>query len=392
MYALVNKKFFAEEVKAAIASIGTDQWTMGPAVKRFEAEFAQAVGSKFAVMVNSGSSANLLAYTAYFFRKEKPLCRGDEVLVPAIAWATTWAPLWQLGLKARVVDVNVNTLNVDVEAYRKAITPQTKMLVAVSILGNPCDLQSIKDLCAEKNLHFIEDNCESIAATVNGKQAGTFGEVGTFSFFYSHHISTIEGGMVVTDSEEMYHLCLALRAHGWTRDLPEHSSLLPKKTSNFPGYNFLLPGYNLRPIELSAAMGLVQLAKLPTMLKERRKNAERFKSMMKQHPQILIQDERHGQSSWFCFTMLLPKGFNKQRDRLYEVLLEDGIESRMITGGSFLKHPMAEYFDLSSDGGTPVADYAHDCGVFVGNHDVALSSEIEKLDRSLKRFEKDQGL
>ncbi len=389
MYPLVPKKFSKDEIDVAVESLNTDQWTLGPSVRSFEKEFAIAVGSKFAVMVNSGSSANLVAITSFFFKKTNPLTRGDEVLVPALAWATTWAPLWQLGLKARVVDIDLNTLNVETDAFRRAITPKTRMLIGVSILGNPADLQGTKDLCKEKNIHFMEDNCESIAATVGGKQAGTFGEVGTFSFFYSHHISTIEGGMIVTDNEEMYHLCLALRAHGWTRDLPSHSSILPKSESNFPAYNFLYPGYNVRPIEMTAAIGRVQLKKLGEMVKVRRANAKKFRAMMSKHPKFIIQQEKHGEGSWFAFTLVLPKGHRKERDRLYEVLRDGGIESRMVTGGSFLRHPMAEFYDLSSSGGTEVADRVHDCGVFVGNHDFNLEPQLEKLDKCLSLFEKE---
>lgn len=388
MYPLVPKKFTKDEIDVAVQSLNTDQWTLGPSVRQFESEFARTVGSKYAVMVNSGSSANLVAITSYFFRKQNPLKRGDEVLVPALAWATTWAPLWQLGLKPRVVDIDLHTLNVETEAFRRAITPKTKMLIAVSILGNPADLKGARELCREKNLHFMEDNCESIAATVDGRQAGTFGELGTFSFFYSHHISTIEGGMIVTDNEEMYHLCLALRAHGWTRDLPAGSPLLPRTKSAFPAYNFLFPGYNVRPIEMSAAIGSVQLKKLPAMVKERRSNYKKFQAMMKNHPKFTTQREKYGEGSWFAFTLILPAGHGEQRDLLYEALKEAGIESRMITGGSFMKHPMAEFFELSSDGGTEVADLVHDCGVFVGNHDFNLDPQLAQLDKCLTQFEK----
>lgn len=393
MYPLVPKKFSQDELDAATASLSTDQWTLGPTVKAFEEEFARAVGSKYAVMVNSGSSANLVAMTAQFFRHDNPLRRGDEVLVPALAWATTWAPLWQLGLKARVVDIDPDTLNVEPDAFRRAITPKTKMLVSVSILGNPCDLKGTQTLCRERKIHFMEDNCESIAATVGGQQAGTFGDVGTFSFFYSHHISTIEGGMVVTDSEELHHLCLALRAHGWTRDLPTNSKLLPKSSSKFPGYNFLYPGYNVRPIEMTAAIGRVQLKKLNAMVIERQKNAELFKRVMKAHPLFKIQTEKHGKSSWFAFTLLMPEGFRKQRDRLFEILQQRGIESRMITGGSFLRHPMAEFFELSAaDGGTPVADQTHECGLFIGNYDTPIAKQLTNLDEGLRQFEKEEGI
>jgi len=186
----------------------------------------------------------------------------------------------------------------------------------------------------------------------------------------------------------MYGILLALRAHGWTRDLPADNPLMPKATSDFPAYNFLLPGYNVRPIELTAAIGRIQLGKLNGMIEVRRENRHQFAEMMKNHPSFTIQTEKHGRGSWFAFPMYLKKGSVSERDRLFRVLRDDGIESRMVTGGSFLKHPMAKFFETSTVNGTPVADMVHDNGIFVGNHDFALSSQIKKLDQSLSRFEK----
>lgn len=389
IYQLVPTKFGTDEIEAAMASLKTDQWTMGPSVRSFEQEFAKSIGMKYAVMVNSGSSANLIAYTSFFFRKNNPLERGDEVLVPALAWATTWAPLWQLGLKARVVDIDPETLNVETDAFRKAITPNTKMIVGCSILGNPADLAGTQALCKEKGLIFMEDNCESIGSLCGSGQCGTFGEVNTFSFFYSHHIATIEGGMVATNSEEMYGILLALRAHGWTRDLPADNPIMPKATSSFPAYNFLLPGYNVRPIELTAAIGRVQLPKLQGMIDGRRKNRRKFEEILSKYPNLVIQREKYGKGSWFAFTMYLKKGNSQERDRLYEVLRQNGIESRMVTGGSFMRHPMAKFFEgISTNGGTPVADMVHDNGVFVGNHDFPLDEQLKRLDEALAKFHK----
>jgi CDP-6-deoxy-D-xylo-4-hexulose-3-dehydrase len=393
MYPLVGKKFGQTEIDAAIASMKTDQWTIGPNVRAIEKEFAEAVGAKYAVMVNSGSSANLVALTAPFFVSKKPLKRGDEVLVPAIAWATTWAPLWQLGLKMRIVDVDPETLNVDAEAFRKAITPKTQAILAVSILGNPADLEGIRSLCDEKGLHFIEDNCESIGATVGSRSAGTFADVGTFSMFYSHHISSIEGGMVVTDSDELYNICVCLRAHGWTRDLPAGSFLFPEETSPVKEqYYFMLPGYHVRPIEITAAVGRVQLEKLTNYLEVRRKNAGWFVQMMQGHPSLTIQKEKHGESSWYSFTMMLPSSHAQYRDDLFRSLAGAGIESRMITGGNFSRHPMAKYFDFTEASDMQHANRAHDAGLFVANHDSYLEEELKILDSTLSEFEKRVGL
>lgn len=237
----------------------------------------------------------------------------------------------------------------------------------------------------------MEDNCESLGATVRGRQAGTFGEVNTASLYYSHHISTGEGGMITMDTEEMRDLSICLRAHGWSRDIPATSSLQPSKATAFrDAYRFLIPGYNVRPIELMGAIGLVQLKKLKGFIDGRRKNARTFTQMMQNHKHFTIQKERFGESSWFAFTMILPKEFTDKREKLFEILTQAGIESRMITGGNFLRHEMAKYFDLS--GSAPNADHAHDAGLFVANHDIPLDSHLATLDQTLKKFEKEVGL
>ena len=214
-------------------------------------------------MVNSGSSANLLGIYSLFF-KEEPSQKGDEVIVPALSWSTTYAPLEQLGLKIKIIDIDINTLNVNFDLLNKNITEKTKLIIAVSILGNPANLFGIRNLCKKRNIHLMEDNCESLGAKLDGKNTGTFGLVNTNSFFFSHHINTIEGGMVSTDSEEVYHNLLCLREHGWTRRLP--NSKFYKKSINYEDYNFVLPGFNLRPTEINAAIGLVQLKKLNNLL------------------------------------------------------------------------------------------------------------------------------
>ena len=170
-------------------------------VAQFEQAFADYFGRKHAVMVNSGSSANLVGVASLFHRADNPLQRGDEVIVPAISWSTTYHPLQQYGLKLRFVDVELDTLNMDVSRLAEALTPQTRMIMAVSILGNPAALDVIRDFADAHDLIFFEDNCESMDAELNGQKAGTFGDISTFSTFFSHHISTIEGGVLTDDSE-----------------------------------------------------------------------------------------------------------------------------------------------------------------------------------------------
>lgn len=384
-YGLTCDTWNEDELQAIQRVIASKRFTMGPEVKRFESDFAGSMGKKYAVMVNSGSSANLVSIAALSHRKINPLKRGDEVIVPAVSWATTYHPLWQYGLKPRFVDINLNTLNVDTEKLHAAITPQTKAIIAVSILGNPAPLDIMREICDERGLIFMEDNCESLGAKLNGKWCGTFGDINTFSFFYSHHISTIEGGMILTDDKELYELSLSLRAHGWTRDLPPDSSIYEKKGDDFfEAYRFILPGYNVRPTEINAAIGSVQLTKFMKMIEVRRTNAELFKNLFSHDKRFLIQQE-NGESSWFSFTMVINPDYKIERKKILEKLKENGIEFRIITGGSFLRHDVIKMYDYSiCEGGTPNADYIHDNGFFIGNFPYPMDKELRVLKKALE--------
>ena len=209
-----------KELEAIQSVIDSDNYTMGNHVAKFEKDFARFINRKFCVMVNSGSAANLISVASFLY-KNPMLKRGDEVIVPAVSWSTTYFPLQQFGLKLKFVDIDLNTLNYNLDALKSAITRNTKMLVAVNLLGNPNDFKSIKQTIKDKNVFIFEDNCESLGAEYDSQYTGTFGTIGTFSTYYSHHISTIEGGLITTDNEELYHIMLSLRAHGWTRNLPK---------------------------------------------------------------------------------------------------------------------------------------------------------------------------
>ncbi len=187
---------WGDEERAATGRVlKSGRYTMGPEVEAFERAFAEYHGRRHAVMVNSGSSANLVAVASLFHKKDRPLERGDEIIVPAISWSTTYHPFQQYGLRLRFVDVEPDTLNIATDALEKALTPKTRAIVAVSILGNPAALDRVRAFADEHGLYFLEDNCESLDAELNGKKTGTFGDIGTFSFFFSHHSSTGEGGM-----------------------------------------------------------------------------------------------------------------------------------------------------------------------------------------------------
>lgn len=384
-YELASSSWGQEEIDAIQRVIQSGRYTMGEQVQRFEGEFAKKFGVKHALMVGSGSAANLVGVAALFFKQERPLRRGDEVIVPAISWATTYYPLQQYGLKLKFLDVELETLNMDVSQLEKALTPKTRMVVAVSILGNPCALDVMRAFCDKHGLYLFEDNCESMGAELDGKPCGTFGDLGTFSSFFSHHISTMEGGVLVTNDTELYHLAHSLRAHGWSRDLPDDTTIYEKRDDDFyEAYRFILPGYNARPLELSGAVGVEQLKKLDVMVDTRRRNAEVFVELFHDDERFIIQRE-HGKSSWFAFTVILNPRFNPDRKKVMNAMKQADIGYRIITGGNFLRHDVIKYFDHECVGEIINANIAHDLGFFVGNHPHDVTTQIRRLHKVLTK-------
>ncbi len=383
-FPLATSSWDSREHDAIQRVVTSGRFTMGPEVAAFEREFSRAIGSTHSVMVNSGSSANLLIIAALRFHSKHQLSIGDEVVVPAVSWSTTFSPLYQHGLSLRFVDVDPDTLNIDLDAVKDAITDSTRAVFAVNLLGNPNDFDRLK-LILGKDIILLEDNCESLGATFGGRQAGTFGLAGSYSTFFSHHISTMEGGVAVTDDEELYHIMLCLRAHGWTRDLPRKNQVMDT-TGRDPfqeAFRFALPGYNLRPLELSGAIGREQIAKLPMIVRERRANANRFRNLMASFPELRIQQET-GESSWFGFSMIIRENVNIERQELVNFLQRKGIECRPIVAGNFAKNKaVTRYLDHTIHGDLRHADHLDRQGLFVGNHHYLLDQQLELLGETL---------
>jgi dTDP-4-amino-4,6-dideoxygalactose transaminase len=373
------------EIAALNRVIESGQFSMGDEVKAFETEFASFVGAKHCVMVNSGSSANLLAVAALFYRKDNPLKRGDEVIVPAVSWSTTYFPLYQHGLRLKFVDIDSETLNLDLDRVRDAIGPNTRMIFGVNLLGNPIDFFELEEIIGDRDIIVLEDNCESLGAMLQGQHAGTFGLAGTYSSFFSHHISTMEGGLVVTDDEEFYEIMLVLRAHGWTRNLPTKNHICAKSDDAFEeSFRFVLPGYNLRPLEMSGALGREQIQKLPDIVAGRRANAEAFRETFSDHPELDCQRET-GSSSWFGFAFTL-KNRNVPRRELLKHLQSKNIDTRPVVAGNFTRNDVIKFFDYSIHADLKNADRIHDFGFFIGNHHYDISDEIVRLREIMDSF------
>lgn len=373
-YSLTHKSWNWREKLAIINTIRSGRYTMGPKVMEFENKFAKYVGSEFAVMTNSGSSANMVALASIFYNKNYDLQPGDEVIVPAISWSTTYYPITQLGLIPVFVDVEMDTFNIDVEKVKSAITPRTRMIFAVNLLGLPANLTELKTICNQRNIILVEDNCESLGSTISGKQTGTFGVAGTYSFFFSHHLQTMEGGMVVTDDPILADYMRSIRAHGWVRDL--RTDHLYKKTGDAfkDSFKFVLPGYCMRPLEMSGAIGIEQLKKLDFFLERRCRNAETFKRHF--DVDFLIQKERHDmKSSWFGFGIVL-EDLEGRRDEVISALTKANVETRPIVTGNFLNQPVMELLPHRVGSSMEIAEYIDKNGFFIGNDSRVLKEQI----------------
>lgn len=385
-YQLASSTWGKEEIDAIERIIKSGKYTMGEEVRLFEDEFAKKIGSKYGVMFNSGSSANLALVSACRYLNEPVFVEDDEIIVPAVSWSTTYYPVSQLGAKLVFVDINIDSLNIDPDKIIQAITKKTKAIFVVNLLGNPADWVKLQEIASAYNLILLEDNCESMGASLEGKQTGTFGIGGTFSFFFSHHISTMEGGMVVTDDLNLYETLKSTRAHGWVRDLPMENTIMNKGTNAWENqFKFVIPGYNLRPLEIEAAIGREQIRKLDAFIDIRRKNADFFLNYANSTDSFIFQ-KQNGDSSWFGFSIILKEKLLGFREKLLFELSKADIESRPIVSGNFTRNPTLRHLKHRISGELSNADRIHDHGLFVGNHHFGIEKELSKLFEVLEDF------
>ena len=376
-YPLACDTWDQREIKAIHEVIEGGRYTMGPKVKQFEKEFCEYFKCKDAVMVNSGSTANLLMLAIL---KEKYKL-GGNIIVPAVSWSTTYFPAYQYGFHLNFVDIDKDTLNIDTTKIEAAIDAETSAIFAVNLLGNSCDYKKIKEIADKHGLVLIEDNCESLGAinTDLDKYTGTIGKMGSFSFFFSHHLQTMEGGMIACESKEDADYIRSLRAHGWCRDLPDNNNIYTKTGDPFKdSFTFVTPGYSVRPLEMSGAIGSVQLKKWPEMRKQRVLNAEYFTEKFKDLFGIRIQTEI-GSSSWFGFSIILENHLKGKRDELVKKLRDSGVECRPIVAGNFMKNPVIDYITYLDHNNYESANYIHDHGLFIGNDVRDLKENIDMV-------------
>lgn len=378
--------FGPEEIRAFLSCMLTTRVTAGEAVRTFERTYASMVSTAAATMVNSGSSANLLAVaTLCHPLAEDRLKPGDEVIVPALSWSTTVWPLVQCGLVPVIVDIDPETLNIDPNEIERAIGPRTRGVMIVPVYGNPCDMDAITDICRRHNLVLVEDTCEAMGADYDGKPLGGFGKVGTFSLYFSHHITTLEGGICVTDDSAFAELMRIVRAHGWLRDVEDRTVWTSKYPHLDERFLFVGAGYNLRSTEPQAAMGLVQLDKLAGFVDARRQTAARYRDKLAfAGNRFRFQKETpKGRHSWFGFPMVVSADAGFSISGLTRHLNQNGIETRPIICGNIARQPGMALYEHRVVGDLAAASEVMDRGFSVGNHqalsDTACDYVVEKI-------------
>jgi len=387
MYKLASTTWDTDELVIANKILASSNLTMGKNVKEFESKFASYIGTEYAVMFNSGSSANLAIIAALKYIKESKIQEGDNIIVPAVSWSTTYYPISQNGFILNFVDIDLDTLNIDISKIENAINPKTKAIFAVNLLGNPANLVKLNELAEKHDLILLEDNCESLGASIESRMTGSIGFASSHSFFFSHHICTMEGGMVNTNSKELMETLISLRAHGWTRGLETNNSVFSGSGNDWEDlYRFVLPGFNLRPTELSGAIGVKQLEKLPGFVKKRRENADFFVDKLKDSQNYKIQIES-GNSSWFGFSIILQNKLIGKRKEIIELLTTNGVETRPIVAGNFTLNPVMKLLKFLPIPPLPAADLIHNEGFFIGNHHFDVSNEILHVYSILRDFE-----
>lgn len=372
--------FGEEEIMAATEQMRTTQVTMGKQVHTFENMCASHFGSEYALMCNSGSSANLLAIASLCNpEKQLPIHQGDEVIVPALSWATSVWPIIQYGLIPVFVDCDKHTLNFDYDKLEAAITPKTAAIMVVHVYGNPCDMDRIMSIARKQNLYVIEDTCESMGATFNRRYIGTIGHIGTMSLYFSHHITTFEGGLCFSDNHNIIDSMRMLRAHGWSRESDNHKDYISANPDIDPRFIFVGLGYNLRPTEVQAVIGIKQLAKLENIIKHRRKIHDAYRKGLEKYGNWLRfqREQENGKASWFGFCITLTDTAPFSLKEITSFLQSHGVETRPIIAGNMARHPALKMYNHRVSGTLENCDTVMQRGFSIGCHHAITEEQVD---------------
>jgi CDP-6-deoxy-D-xylo-4-hexulose-3-dehydrase len=389
-YSLLDDAFSKKDLAEGVKVILSKKITMSKITSQFEKEFAKSIGSKFAVMVNSGSSANLLAvFAACNPLRKNRFVPGDEAIIPAVLWSTSLWPLVQAGLKPIFVDIDPSTLNADIKLLISKINSRTKLIMAIHVLGNSTDIETLRKICTQKKIILIEDTCESLGSKFKNKNLGTFGDFGTYSFYYSHQITSGEGGMVTCNTLNDYKILYSLRAHGWARGINALKN--KKKIGNLnKDFVFINSGFNLRPTDIAAAMAFNQFKRLKNLMKIREDNRTKIINQLLNSNNwnnqfVFIKAALNVSPSWFGLPILISERFINCKNKFLKYLNQKGIETRPIISGNFMNQPCVKLYKLNENNEKFVnAQLIDDRGFFIGLHTQKITKlQLEYLEKHL---------
>ena len=363
-YPLTNTVLDNDDIKSGVKVLKSKWITMGRETLNFENTFSKKISNRPSIMVNSGSSANLLIFQCLINPKVKKLKKDDEVLIPAICWSTSLWPIIQSGLKVKFVDIDPKTLNLDLDNFEKKITKKTKALMLVHAMGNCADMEKIVRICKKKNIILIEDTCEALGSKYKGKQLGTFGDFSSYSFFYSHHITSGEGGMICAKSKKDADVIRTLRSHGW------HRAISNKKSYS---WSFINSGFNLRPTDISAAIGNSQLKKLKKIPLIRQQNFKSIRNALLEDKRYsnkfdIIEENSDNKIVWFGIPIILKSADKNYKNRVTNKLNKFGIDTRPLISGNFANQPSVKLYKLKIDSNLKNANFIDKNSFFIGLH------------------------
>ena len=383
-YPLIENPYRKSDINEALKVLKSKRLTIGPVTDKFQNSFTKKLGSNFSLMVNSGSSANLLALQCLInpYRKKR-LKPGDEVLIPSLCWSTSLWPIIQSGLKPKFVDIDLDSLNINLNDLKKKISKKTKAILIVHVLGNCVDMSELMRIVKKHNLILIEDTCESLGTKYKNKYLGTFGDFSSFSFYSSHQISSGEGGMICCKNNDDHEIIKSLRAHGWSRGLKNEKKIAAANKHLDSRFIFYNSGFNLRSTDIAASIGLNQFKDIDQFIKKRSINRDKILKIFKKKIKMMkylsfIDANNHVKASWFGIPILLSKKIN--RNKFLKKIEKLGVETRPIISGNFLKQPSIKKYKLNKKSNFKNSDIVNNHGFFIGLPTSTISDKnIKKL-------------
>ena len=383
-YPLIENPYRKSDINEALKVLKSRRLTIGPITDKFQNSFTKKLGSNFSLMVNSGSSANLLALQCLInpYRKKR-LKPGDEVLIPSLCWSTSLWPIIQSGLKPKFVDIDLDSLNINLNDLKKKISKKTKAILIVHVLGNCVDMSELMRIVKKHNLILIEDTCESLGTKYKNKYLGTFGDFSSFSFYSSHQISSGEGGMICCKNNDDHEIIKSLRAHGWSRGLKNEKKIAAANKHLDSRFIFYNSGFNLRSTDIAASIGLNQFKDIDQFIKKRSINRDKILKIFKKKTKMMkylsfIDANNHVKASWFGIPILLSKKIN--RNKFLKKIEKLGVETRPIISGNFLKQPSIKKYKLNKKSNFKNSDIVNNHGFFIGLPTSTISDKnIKKL-------------